>query len=106
LTGLLLSSRRIARVVLIASKTSIATAFYTSRPLRSAGTTPALDTRAGARFRSVDEPADRRPLVGRSGELAALDAVVPRTRRGDWTSAVVVGEPGIGKSALVEAMTL
>lgn len=41
-------------------------------------------------------------LVGRAGELAALDALVRRARRGGGL-AVIGGEAGIGKTRLVEA---
>jgi DNA-binding CsgD family transcriptional regulator len=42
-------------------------------------------------------------LIGREGEVAALAAAVARARDGRWTAAAVVGEPGIGKSRLLDA---
>ncbi|WP_173082491.1 ATP-binding protein [Phytohabitans rumicis] len=44
-----------------------------------------------------------RGLVGREGELAALDALLASALAGDGAVALVVGEAGIGKSAVVEA---
>ncbi|MHA3703911.1 AAA family ATPase, partial [Jatrophihabitans sp. YIM 134969] len=42
-------------------------------------------------------------LVGRERELASLAAVVDRARAGDGAALVLVGEAGIGKSALLDA---
>ncbi|MDR7255157.1 DNA-binding CsgD family transcriptional regulator/tetratricopeptide (TPR) repeat protein [Nocardioides sp. BE266] len=44
------------------------------------------------------------PLVGREAELASLGALVERARHGSAGSVVVRGEPGVGKSALLEAV--
>ena len=54
---------------------------------------PRLDTEAAV--------AQRVPLVGRSGELAALETCLDELRRGRGQIAAVVGEPGIGKSRLL-----
>jgi class 3 adenylate cyclase/tetratricopeptide (TPR) repeat protein len=54
----------------------------------------------GSKFR--DEVA-RLPLVGRDAELAAFDAALAAVRAGSGRFLEVVGEPGIGKSRLVEA---
>jgi DNA-binding CsgD family transcriptional regulator len=42
------------------------------------------------------------PLRGRTGELASLDALVQRIGRGRSAALVVTGEPGVGKSALLD----
>jgi DNA-binding CsgD family transcriptional regulator len=42
-------------------------------------------------------------LVGREGELARLDDAVDRARAGSPTVVLVVGEPGVGKTRLVQA---
>ena len=50
------------------------------------------------------EPAGRAlPLVGRDAELARIDAAVASARRGDSAMLVVRGEPGIGKTSLLNA---
>jgi hypothetical protein len=41
-------------------------------------------------------------LIGRRGELAAIQAFVQRTRR-DGQAVVLVGEPGVGKTLLLDA---
>jgi len=46
----------------------------------------------------------RTPLVGRDAELAALRAMMARASDGAGGAAVLVGEPGIGKSRLIEAL--
>jgi DNA-binding SARP family transcriptional activator len=56
---------------------------------------PALRAPAG--------PAAAPGLVGRRSELAALDAAWARARAGSTVAVLVVGEPGVGKTALVEA---
>ena len=42
------------------------------------------------------------PLVGRHGELAALEAAVHEAARGDGSVVLVTGEPGLGKTRLVQ----
>jgi DNA-binding CsgD family transcriptional regulator len=42
-------------------------------------------------------------LVGREAELDRINALLRGARRGDGAAVVVVGEPGIGKTALLEA---
>lgn len=48
------------------------------------------------------DPVTFRPFVGRDGALADLDAAWSRASTGHATVAVVTGEPGIGKTTLVE----
>jgi DNA-binding CsgD family transcriptional regulator/DNA replicative helicase MCM subunit Mcm2 (Cdc46/Mcm family) len=43
-------------------------------------------------------------IVGRAPELAQLDALLEDARRGESASILVVGEPGIGKSALLSTI--
>lgn len=43
----------------------------------------------------------RAPFVGRAGELARLDALLEEALGGSGSIALVTGEPGIGKTALV-----
>ncbi|MGE3286707.1 MAG: ATP-binding protein [Pseudonocardia sp.] len=45
---------------------------------------------------------DHEPLVGRSRELAALGAHIDRAPGGRGSLLLVVGEPGIGKTHLVD----
>lgn len=58
---------------------------------------------SGAESRLEAEPSWS-PLIGRQQELAALSAHWERARSGPPTAVVVEGEPGIGKSRLVEAL--
>jgi class 3 adenylate cyclase/tetratricopeptide (TPR) repeat protein len=46
----------------------------------------------------------RAPFVARSAELEQLKALAADAVRGDGTSVVVAGEPGVGKSRLVEEL--
>ena len=46
----------------------------------------------------------RTPLVGRDEELAALRTMMARASDGEGGAAVLVGEPGIGKSRLIDAL--
>jgi DNA-binding CsgD family transcriptional regulator/tetratricopeptide (TPR) repeat protein len=41
-------------------------------------------------------------LLGRSAELAAIDGLLDRARNGEGGALVLCGEPGVGKSALLE----
>ncbi|GIE95503.1 BTAD domain-containing putative transcriptional regulator [Paractinoplanes rishiriensis] len=51
-------------------------------------------------------PAPRElPLVGRRDELAALDGMLTRAATGSVAAAMLVGEPGIGKTRLARAAT-
>jgi len=47
---------------------------------------------------------DRRPTVGRGPEHAALRAAFDRAARGQGSVVTVTGEPGIGKTTIVEAV--
>src|SRR5713101_1539673 len=44
-------------------------------------------------------------LVGRDSELASLAGLIRQVARGRGDSVLIEGEPGIGKSALVRAVT-
>jgi DNA-binding NarL/FixJ family response regulator len=46
----------------------------------------------------------RPELIGRVDEQARLDAMLEAARRGDSGSVVIRGEPGVGKSSLLEAV--
>ncbi|MCU1454756.1 MAG: transcriptional regulator, LuxR family, partial [Acidimicrobiales bacterium] len=49
-------------------------------------------------------PENRGPLRGRAAALATLDALLERAAAGAGGGATVVGEPGIGKSALLDEL--
>ena len=56
----------------------------------------------------VDQPAallSHPPFVGRKDELAKLDDVLQRAKAGQGGLLMLVGEPGIGKSRMVEEFT-
>ena len=44
------------------------------------------------------------PLVGRAEELALLDAALADLMHGEWKSVELVGDPGIGKTRLLEEL--
>jgi len=52
--------------------------------------------------KSVLGPGRRTTLLGRAAEFATLDALVSDVRRGGSHALVLRGEPGIGKTALLE----
>jgi len=52
----------------------------------------------------TDGTADR--LLGRSAELRALEGLLSTVKNGHATVLVFRGEPGIGKSALIERLVL
>jgi DNA-binding SARP family transcriptional activator len=61
--------------------------------------------------RDADEDRQGRPpadspsgLVGRDGDLRRLEELLASAARGDTRAALVVGEPGIGKSALLDEL--
>lgn len=53
-------------------------------------------------MRATGAPA---PLVGRQAEIAAVTEVLDRARRGTGGALVLWGEPGIGKTALLDHVT-
>ena len=57
-----------------------------------------------ARHRAEQPAAPPSALVGRAAELAALRAALAAVRRGDGRFAELAGEPGIGKTRLLEAV--
>lgn len=60
--------------------------------------------RRGYRFIGLmEEPMSRAVLAGRDAELGRLGAWLARAQRGERQVVFVTGEPGIGKTALVEA---
>ena len=70
------------------------------RPGQSAGVVPLIGEPAGVYVRQMQAE----PLVGREPERAFLEALVDRARHGTAGSVVVRGEPGVGKSALLDAV--
>src|SRR5262245_17715199 len=50
----------------------------------------------------VSDTCRRTPLLGRTAECALLEGLIDDIRRGESRSLVLRGEPGIGKTALVE----
>ena len=56
----------------------------------------------GGMQRAPGEPEAPAPLVGREAEVARLHAGLERARKGQRQLVLVTGEPGIGKTALVE----
>ena len=71
-----------------------------------------LEQTAGAPAPAAPAPAPAAPtgaasdseFVGRSDALERLDALVARTERGQGAVALIVGEPGIGKTRLAEEL--
>ena len=57
--------------------------------------------RGRTRHRGHRGLATRAPLVGREGELAALDEVVQQSTSGDGSAVFIVAEPGLGKTRLI-----
>ncbi|TKV60190.1 hypothetical protein FDO65_00165 [Nakamurella flava] len=67
-------------------------------------TRPPVDAVAAPPDRT-DDTAHDWPLVGRDPELAELDVVLRRATSGRTTAALIVGEAGIGKTRLIDALT-
>src|SRR5262245_55981282 len=62
--------------------------------------------RIRAASRSSDSRRDSAPLIGRDGELAALHQALGQARAGAGQLVVIVGEPGIGKTRLIEEIMI
>ena len=58
----------------------------------------------GRPVRGAGRADDRLPIVGREGELGALEAALASARGGSGRLIEIVGEPGIGKSRLNEEL--
>jgi len=67
------------------------------KPIEAFTVGPVLETRTGA----LRSPL---PIVGRDGELAMIRVAVEDARHGHGTLLELVGEPGIGKSRLIEEL--
>lgn len=103
--------RVLMRAHVAAGRPAAALAVYARARARLAdelGADPAAATEAlhaamlrGAAAEPVPDAPPPAPLVGRSAELAALDARLDGVRAGATAFVVVEGEPGIGKTALV-----
>jgi len=73
------------------------------RPARAADVRDALDRLGGAPSVPVVAVAgDREPLVGRDAELASLRRAIEAARGGSAQVVAVAGEPGIGKTRIVD----
>ncbi len=68
-------------------------------------TRPSRADRLGERQAALDDPLrrDEAILIGRAGELAQLQERLARAARGARQLVFVTGEPGIGKTALVDS---
>ncbi|MBM7503730.1 AAA family ATPase [Agromyces aurantiacus] len=64
-----------------------------------------MDARERAGYRDPIDPAPPAPpaILGRTGELDRLGALFGNARNGVGTALSVVGEPGVGKTALLDA---
>jgi hypothetical protein len=73
------------------------------RPERAAAVRDALDRLGGAPSVPVAPvAADRDPLIGRDAELANLRSALDAARAGSARVVAIAGEPGIGKTRLVD----
>jgi hypothetical protein len=73
------------------------------RPASAAAVRDELDRLGGApRVPVVAVAADRDPLIGRDTELRSLRNALERARTGSTQVVAVAGEPGIGKSRIVD----
>ena len=70
-----------------------------TRPVEAWAVGPALE-----RVRGEEPAAEEAALVGRAAELDALRASLAAVRRGDGRFAELAGEPGVGKTRLIEAV--
>ena len=69
-----------------------------SKPVRAWS----VDKAKGSRARSV--VLQRLPLIGRESELGAIDGAIAGARSGTGRLIEIVGEPGVGKTRLLEAL--
>jgi Cdc6-like AAA superfamily ATPase len=51
-----------------------------------------------------DRPSQRQPFVGRESELRQLESAFEMAAQGDGALILLVGEPGIGKTALSDQL--
>src|SRR5829696_75244 len=73
------------------------------RPARAEDVRDALDRLGGApRVPVVTVASDREPLVGRDAELATLRGALEAARAGSARVVALAGEPGIGKTRIVD----
>lgn len=61
-------------------------------------------SRQGSSYLASEEPAAEHELIGRDPEMASLDAALGRAAAGTGQMALVSGEPGVGKTRLVEEL--
>jgi DNA-binding SARP family transcriptional activator len=73
-------------------------------PSTKEGATPLVASRSPAVDDERPPTGPAAPFVGRIQELEALVALARSTRRGQGSTAVVTGEPGIGKTRLVDEL--
>ena len=59
---------------------------------------------SGSKIRSMPPGTPAGTLIGRESEMALLTGLIKEVAKGRGSSALIEGEPGIGKSALVRAV--
>ena len=72
------------------------------RPQGCSGTSDAVPDRPGERWRTPRGQRHLTPLIGRDEEMAMLMRRSERARQGDGQLVLIMGEPGFGKSRLIE----
>ncbi|MCM1029419.1 MAG: ATP-dependent Clp protease ATP-binding subunit [Pseudoflavonifractor sp.] len=75
---------------------------HTSAPRRGGNDTPALD-KFGNDMTAAAEQGRLDPVVGREAEIERLAQILSRRKK---NNPVLIGEPGVGKSAIVEGLAL